>query len=623
MKIKKFAGGGITYLATTNRREEGAKQASSDSSKKNNDYIKKILDMVTESGIDSDVAQFINSVKATLDLAADPMGNDMTMQDILNIARQASLVKTNYTEYQKARESLDSQDAWNDVALDSRGNLYVYDSEDGNINTVSLSKLKENPGRYQVLNNSDIMSLRRNDKSMAFNTGILDNIMSSAGMTSIVNYAKDIIGSFKDTQISGYSSKTSGNINTGMQSIVSALLNGNNLGSLIVTGPDGLYKVSSKSTIADTHIQDALNYIKISMPENYRHKLRATAALNGYTEDAYLLTSLMANTGRELTATYEENIDPVTGKKPSKDSTSTKTRQVTLAEQYVTGQGLPNGKWYTLQSSGSKSGLKIYGQDVGNIMRASGENGIGDQMSDVSLAYILENAYGIGKISNRSITFGNQVIDPNHLDGIVYDNSEMLRVVLPYKLTDKGEIVPDFDTYKEIEKVVEANKNSPESVINRYLQEVLPGTTYDKETKSVRYPEKNSHVFLTFRGVASNLLTPFTPDMNYMVKSDKNKEVYKEAAKFGSANHDKNAVPRFGESAEKTGFWNAFKGVGSNLYEANVFIPIRDDLAGVTMYNRESVPESRYSDVAQQYEDNKRRVTINDEFKSGERKTNW
>ena len=77
------------------------------------------------------------------------------------------------------------------------------------------------------------------------------------------------------------------------------------------------------------------------------------------------------------------------------------------------------------------------------------------------------------------------------------------------------------------------------------------------------------------------------------------------------------------ESAEKTGFWNAFKGVGSNLYEANVFIPIRDDLAGVTMYNRESVPESRYSDVAQQYEDNKRRVTINDEFKSGERKTNW
>ena len=118
-------------------------------------------------------------------------------------------------------------------------------------------------------------------------------------------------------------------------------------------------------------------------------------------------------------------------------------------------------------------------------MRAAGENGVGDQMSDVSLAYILENAYGIGKISNRSITFGNQVIDPNHLDGIVYDNSEMLRVVLPYKLTDKGEIVPDFDTYKEIEKVVEANKNSPESVINRYLQEVLPGTTYDKETKSL------------------------------------------------------------------------------------------------------------------------------------------
>lgn len=611
MKIKKFAGGGITYLATTNRREEGAKQASSDSSKKNNDYIKKILDMVTESGIDSDVTQFINSVKATLDLAADPMGNDMTMQDILNIARQASLVKTNYTEYQKARESLDSQDAWNDVALDSRGNLYVYDSEDGNINTVSLSKLKENPGRYQVLNNSDIMSLRRNDKSMAFNTGILDNIMSSAGMTSIVNYAKDIIGSFKDTQISGYSSKTSGNINTGMQSIVSALLNGNNLGSLIVTGPDGLYKVSSKSTIADTHIQDALNYIKISMPENYRHKLRATAALNGYTEDAYLLTSLMANTGRELTATYEENTDPVTGKK--KDATSAKEQfdDDTLAIRVAKGD-LTQTTAFISPIASRASDSSMMSIAAWNAYSPQKDNK--DPVYQNNLQVVIPQTTQFKAADTSQIFFGNQRLNPQDLSKIVWDGTSMVkRIALPIRI-EQGYQTPDIDLLikvNEANKIISENPGLTDMEKNQILNEIgNPNVKYDPENK--RFICTNIGFFVSIAGYANDDILEIEdqskPFLYHLTRPEGReiKNMYETYTQYG-----KDSVSKKEKPLNDYGSVNA-----GDFYYGNIYIPITDPIQGFGTTKDQIRSKSEFMHPAKDWE-------IAQNVRAAEKASNW
>ena len=75
MKIKKFAGGGITYLPTTNRvTEETVKTttASSEDSSKKSKVIDKLFDLIKEKGLDSDVAKFTNAIEIKLQMGLDP-----------------------------------------------------------------------------------------------------------------------------------------------------------------------------------------------------------------------------------------------------------------------------------------------------------------------------------------------------------------------------------------------------------------------------------------------------------------------------------------------------------------------------------------------------------------------
>ena len=47
------------------------------------------------------------------------------MREILQLARTASSVKTNYLMFKDAQKALDSEDAWGDIATDSRGYIYT------------------------------------------------------------------------------------------------------------------------------------------------------------------------------------------------------------------------------------------------------------------------------------------------------------------------------------------------------------------------------------------------------------------------------------------------------------------------------------------------------------------
>ena len=126
MKIKSYAGGGIAYLPTTTIGGEAATAASSSSnSSKVPGFADKIIDMVRSEGIDSDVSAFLNQVERTLNLANDPTGQNLSMREILQLARSASSIKTNYAMFKDAQKALDSEDAWGDVATDSRGFIYT------------------------------------------------------------------------------------------------------------------------------------------------------------------------------------------------------------------------------------------------------------------------------------------------------------------------------------------------------------------------------------------------------------------------------------------------------------------------------------------------------------------
>ena len=578
MKIKKFAGGGISYLPTVNRREEEAKtKASSTSSTKNSDYIKKIIDLVTENGIDSDVSQFLNSVQATLDLAANPNGDDMSMRDILNIARQASLVKTNYTEYQKARESLDSQDAWGDVALDNRGNMYAYDTENNNVTTVSLNKYKENPEKYQILTNEDIINLRRNDKGLAYNTNILDNLMSATGMNTIINFAKDLIKGFESTDITGYTGKAGSNIQTGLQNIISGLFNENSLQGVIAAGPDWIYKISSKQTVADTHIQEALNYLKISMPETYKHKLKVTAALNGYTDDAYLLTAIAANTGRTISADYDGAIDPKTGKKITGSGSESKpqTDEDTLAIRVAKGD-LTQTNAFISPVAERVSDKAMMSIKAWNAYAPQKDNK--DPVYQNNLSVVIPQTTQFKAADTSQVFYGNQRLKPSDISKIVWDGSSMVkRVALPMRI-ENGYQTPDLDLLikvNEANRMISDNPGMTDMEKNQILSEInSPYVKYDPETK--QYVCTNIGFFVSIAGYANgdilDIQDQSKPFLDHLTRPEGKeiKDMYERYTQYGKDSISKNEKPL-----------NDYGSVGAaNFYYGNIYIPITDPIQG-------------------------------------------
>jgi len=341
MKIHKYVGGGITYLPTSSAEPETAglstSAASSTKTKKLSGVADKLIDMIRENGIDSDVTRFLAAVDNTLMHGGGLDGEDLTTHDLVALARQASLVKTNYADYGKARQSLDDQDAWSEVALDSHGQIYVFNTDSKKIETISPTEYQDSKDLYVPLTNEDLMTQRRNNSQLSYNNTILDDMSRAVGLSTIMDNLKETIGRFKTTSVQGYSTKTANDIQTGLNEIVSGAIAGNNLETAVVAGPDGIYKISEESTIADTHIKEAVNYLYNTLPNSYKHTLRAKAAVENYDPDALLYTMLVSNTERSIKADYEDIATKAAGRAGSAAGESTSLAQDSLANEVAKG----------------------------------------------------------------------------------------------------------------------------------------------------------------------------------------------------------------------------------------------------------------------------------------------
>ena len=622
MKIKLYAGGGIAYLPTTNARGEAATAASSSSnSSKVPGFADKIIDMVKSEGIDSDVNAFLNQVERTLNLANDPTGQNLSMKEILQLARAASSVKTNYTMFKDAQKALDTEDAWGDVATDSKGYIYTWNQESNKIEKVAPSAY--NPEKQLALTNQDLLNFRWNNTDTKYNTSIITDVSKSVGMKTISTYLVDLIKKFEQSEVTGYGSKTNSEIASGLKALVNhSDTNGNTIGDLITAGPDGLYKLTQKATIKDAHIDKAINYLVQSLNNDMKHALVAKAAVEGYTPEAYLVELLDIYTGRSITADY----DATTSKAASGGdggSSGSKIQQ-TLAESYVTGSNAVPMQMIPIAPNNSKTTLYVPAQNVQSVrLDRSGQPG--QPMPIANLRTVIQDSYALGNITNRgTIVFGDQLISNTQLNGLVYTGTDMYRVILPYKVVDGRHIVPDFELQNKLNDIVENGKNQGADVttINRYLNQECPGARYNPETETIELPNNRKHTFLTFGAQAASNYVDFNTDSDYITKvNEPNVDVYKNAVQYGYATHGKNDE----KSVEASGMGPSWFGLGTKnkIYEGMVYLPISNDLAGTLGYNQGYVDKEAYTNISGRYEDHEREMAIRDRMNSGGLPTNW
>ena len=622
MKIKSYAGGGIAYLPTTTNRGEAASAASSSSSSsKVPGFADKIIDMVKSEGIDSDVNAFLNQVERTLNLANDPTGQNLSMREILQLARTASSVKTNYTMFKDAQKALDAEDAWGDVATDSRGYIYTLNQDSNKIEKVAPSAY--NPEKQLALTNQDLLNFRWNNTDTKYNTSIITDVSKSVGMKTISTYLIDIIKNFEQSEITGYGNKINADIASGLKALVNhSDTNGNTIGDLITAGPDGLYKLTQKATIKDAHIDKAINYLVQSLNNDMKHALVAKAAVEGYTPEAYLVELLDIYTGRSITADY----DATTSRAASGGdggSSGSKIQQ-TLAESYVTGSNVVPMQMIPIAPNNSKTTLYVPAQNVQSVrLDRSGQPG--QPMPIANLRTVIQDSYALGNITNRgTVIFGDQLISDTQLNGLVYTGTDMYRVILPYKVVDGRHIVPDFELQNKLNDIVENGKNQGADVttINRYLNQECPGAQYNPETQTIELPNNRKHAFLTFGAQAASNYVDFNTDSDYITKvNEPNVDVYKNAVQYGYATHGKNDE----KSIEASGMGPSWFGLGTKnkIYEGMVYLPISNDLAGTLGYNQGYVDKEAYTNVSGRYEEHEREMAIRNRMNSGELPTNW
>ena len=622
MKIKSYAGGGIAYLPTTTNRGEAASAASSSSSSsKVPGFADKIIDMVKSEGIDSDVNAFLNQVERTLNLANDPTGQNLSMREILQLARAASSVKTNYTMFKDAQKALDAEDAWGDVATDSKGYIYTWNQDSNKIEKVAPSAY--NPEKQLALTNQDLLNFRWNNTDTKYNTSIITDVSKSVGMKTISTYLVDLIKKFEQSEVTGYGSKTNSEIASGLKALVNhSDTNGNTIGDLITAGPDGLYKLTQKATIKDAHIDKAINYLVQSLNNDMKHALVAKAAVEGYTPEAYLVELLDIYTGRSITADY----DATTSKAASGGdggSSGSKIQQ-TLAESYVTGSNAVPMQMIPIAPNNSKTTLYVPAQNVQSVrLDRSGQPG--QPMPIANLRTVIQDSYALGNITNRgTVVFGDQLISDTQLNGLVYTGTDMYRGILPYKVVDGRHIVPDFELQNKLNDIVENGKNQGADVttINRYLNQECPGAQYNPETQTIELPNNRKHAFLTFGAQAASNYVDFNTDSDYITKvNEPNVDVYKNAVQYGYATHGKNDE----KSIEASGMGPSWFGLGTKnkIYEGMVYLPISNDLAGTLGYNQGYVDKEAYTNVSGRYEDHEREMAIRDRMNSGGLPTNW
>lgn len=598
MKIKQFAGGGIVYLPTTNRTTEEAVQETASSKESTKKPVDKLLDIVKEKGLDSDVAAFTQQTLMKLQMGADPNGEELTQRDLVQLTKTASSVATNYERYKTAVQNVTSQNAESDIAIDDRGRIYCYNSKTKKIKAISKKELMEDSDNLTPITYSELLEYRRQSPDLAFDTKIIDDVNNAIGIGTIIKDLNDVISKFKPSTVEGYSIKQQNQIATGLQAIVSGDLQ-QNLQSMMATGPDGVYKIKQSATIADHNIEAAAKYLLGTLSNKAQRKLEAKAFVEGYDTKAMLLTMLVGNTERTMTANWEGQLDDEgkLSKTSKKDTpTSEQYKDDSIAARFARGDLQQTRGFISPRAEmAGETGMMAF--DAWNGYRPMTD----DQkpISANNVYDIFNNVAQLKGCDQSSITFGNQRISFEDLHGMVLDpEKNVMRMALPFKYDSDGSIVPDFDLllkYNEVNKFVQLHPGVTKEEIRQRLGEFASQVEI-KDDNTIDIDPNRIKIFGCLGVIASDKLIDIDKDRSkkFLDHIDSNVgermiDTFNKYVQFGKADVTKNE--------SKTPKYKLDKSGKNDLYRGWIYVPITDATQGFGMTQQQLVPREDLMDV--------------------------
>ena len=437
-------GGETTTQTSTST--EGSKSSKDTAAKDKLDMIKELFKQVQ--GLPVDVSKVYQEIAMTLN-KAKAFGEELTTDDIasmyLNSMNKMAQLKYSAEAYKQAHTQAVANEALNEIAVGSQGELILQDRETGEIKRGTLTQLKESEGKLNALTNSQLLEVRAKSPNLAFNDDIFNIVNNGVGLSKISKEIKAMAASLgsQERKLEGVTEVQNRKIKAGLQTL--AGYDGT---------PDGFYKVTQDSKESKANVSAALNYIYNMLPTNYKVIMK----LHSGSEEAsknLIAQYLMSQTSDF----YKEDVAPLTGKASDKDGkdSSEKIKSNPLM-QLIQGEGGVPRTW-NLITKDSNIKMSVDGIEYSQLPKITEDMSLDKMLSESGIAGILD--------SKQGITFGDQNISPDQLKDVMYSNSGGMVVTLPCKIVNghKEVNLGVKKTYEEAIQEVESkgiSKNSSE-----------------------------------------------------------------------------------------------------------------------------------------------------------------
>lgn len=589
MKIYKRQTGGVVYnpFMGNTASPQAVAQPTNEKNDSGDEIQKAIVKVLEQNGVPNDVNAFLAQAKRLLakrDFSLFSSGSDSyDMSDLIRLHSLANQIKWNSESANQAETQVINERAGSDVAINSDGNMYIWDDETKGIKLISPNTYAKNRSQYRPLTNNDLLYLRESMPELAFKNEIFIDLKNVVGINSIVDYMKGIISSFgtdtfKNNQ-SSYTIKHKGQIEKGFESILDG------------AAPDGIYKVKSTTETSDQGYNDeksllvAAQYLWSTLNPNMKNTLIAHTAAEGLDPnnplDRYrlLITAIQEHTTHSRS--YDVNVDYDASASKAEGIGSDKseqTTQLTYLEQVANGKTtMP--QQIDLRSNTSISNIQFIGnpyQTLDHSKKPVKTESISNMLLDAQIGQIVDQS---------SVSFGNKILGAHEKSQVLYDsNSLMYRVNLPYDVVyynNTGKYKPDLEAQAKFDEFIKwvNNSNPSQIMITQKLQELGLNISYNPNSREWVF--NNNKEFIMMTGITSHRAVDI---------SDKWKgKISKQEASYLYDYLDEHT--EFNEGI--FGWW----GDAASTYKSAIFMPIIDSALATVGTSGEYVPKSYKMDI--------------------------
>ena len=574
-KRKYQTGGGLPFVNHTPifaTSETGAPAAKTKSDDKEDLTTKDVLSLLKDmDGLPSDMQLIVQSLKSfTVADKMDPLGLSSSSSieaRYIDLINKVKIAKFNREEYNQAFNQLKSNGGLNEYAITSEGYL-IGTNQEGDFQMFTADQVNAGEPRtqgYSLLTNSNLLYLRANSADAAFNHKLTTVAQNGIGMEVITEQINKIVqglGSSKESEEGFLKMGQKGQVKEGLKFLQKAIkeVGDNSLNDNMSVAD--YYQAGYLTEDQASQAQMALQYIWAALPANAKSMLQVKG---GGTKGAEALLQSLVYSKTSTETQFKASPKKMTKSSSSSKDSSDGVDELKLSPVQMMQVGYTDHMPITLQK-GTKYAMTINAQvlpitDVNKKL-----------LGVTTLDKVAESTFG-GALDMNNVTMGSQLIDPQALQNVQIDSTNLYVMNLPIdKNSTDGTIKPDLAWMSKIEQIDEQiraqNITDIQQINQLYVEAGLPVLMDDNG-------QLNTKDYCKFGVLNGHALNTAFKDLdlldNTVLELDNEDQINNVMSILNKGRSEKDRIDFDSES-----LWDSIFGTSHNsIYEGTIYIPVR------------------------------------------------